>query len=1158
MFRLKNAAPAALLLALASCTGDAGSPLAPDGGPALAIADAAHTAAAPGFYFLPPTVKGAAPTGTFDAALQPRVEICELSGSACGAAVAAYTFGTGLSSVKLDAAGQNYSVNWNAPGKLNPDRFYRIQVFVGTFRLGYADVDVVRNGKEKNAVDETQFIALMPGQTLPIKFRIETGIAAALVVSPASASINSGATQQFTASVTDLHGAPLPSAAVSWASSDAAVATVDGTGLATGVSTGTATISASLGAVSGSATLTVLNPNTPPVAAADTFQAIGNVTVPVAAPGVLANDTDAEGNSLSAVAGVYATVAGGSVTLNADGSFTYLSAAGFTGTDSFQYGVTDGQVATTATATVVSASRVWYVDNSAASAGDGRDASPFATLKGAESASSAGETVLVRAGNGGAAGYDDGFIMKAGQSLTGQGISSPVQVLLNGATLTLLTPAGTPNLARAGAGTGIQLASNNTVQGVRVATSDGAGITGGGFGAFTAGQVVVDATGGPALNLENGTVGASFDALSSAASATNGLRLVNVGGTLNAPGGTIGGAAGPAVLVLGGDANAAYGGDVLSTVRTVQVEGRTGGTLTLSGSLNDTGAGILVRSNSAGTIAFTGSSKVLSTGSEAGVTLDANGAAAIQFAGGGLNITTASADGFRATNGGLVTVTGAGNSIATAGGTAVSLDGVSSGVQGISFQSVSATGGTTVIRTNDLDGAGLQVTGTGTVAGSGGLIQNTTGDAVALSGAGVVKLRLMLLRPLGMAVNASGFTGSALVERTLVDVVGAAAGKPAIQLANTAGTGSLALDGTRVVNKADGAPAVSVSAGGAANLDLAVRDSNTGDAFPSEFSNLFGNAVRVQSGFTGGSTARADVHVSDSRFVNAASNGTNNIDLSVGENATLGYVIRGNLFEDVARASLVSGVINIDAFGSGRVGAVSADSISGNVIRNIGTGSAVTQLGYVGIRVALDNGAAGVNHRVNIRGNTITNLWRQGILISARNQTSNANVQITGNTVGTAAAPVGRSNRRAVEVETQGSAYLKVAVLNNPSIVNTASSGNSALHIRSTGAGSDLSATVTGNTIGNTNAAITGGRFRAETLGGTSAKVCLDLRGNTLDAAASLYELSHASAGSFRVEGPGAAMVTGPDITAANVVGTGSVSGTPVFSGGVACAQPSL
>ena len=60
---------------------------------------------------------------------------------------------------------------------------------------------------------------------------------------------------------------------------------MDGSGLATGVAPGTATITATCQAASGSATLTVFNPNTPPVPQDDAFEAIGNVTVPVTAPG---------------------------------------------------------------------------------------------------------------------------------------------------------------------------------------------------------------------------------------------------------------------------------------------------------------------------------------------------------------------------------------------------------------------------------------------------------------------------------------------------------------------------------------------------------------------------------------------------------------------------------------------------------------------------------------------------------------------------------------------------------------------------------------------------------------------------------------------------------------------------------------------------------
>jgi large repetitive protein len=70
----------------------------------------------------------------------------------------------------------------------------------------------------------------------------------------------------------------------------------------------------------------------------------GNVLT-VAAPGVLANDTDPDGQVLTV--GTPRPVSGpanGSLTLNPDGSFTYTPIAGFSGTDSFTYVANDGFV----------------------------------------------------------------------------------------------------------------------------------------------------------------------------------------------------------------------------------------------------------------------------------------------------------------------------------------------------------------------------------------------------------------------------------------------------------------------------------------------------------------------------------------------------------------------------------------------------------------------------------------------------------------------------------------------------------------------------------------------------------------------------------------------------------------------------------------------
>lgn len=81
-------------------------------------------------------------------------------------------------------------------------------------------------------------------------------------------------------------------------------------------------------------------PNTAPVAANDSYTTLANTTLTVSAPGVLSNDTDADGNPLTAVK--VTNPAHGTLTLNANGSFTYTPAAGYVGSDSFTYKANDG------------------------------------------------------------------------------------------------------------------------------------------------------------------------------------------------------------------------------------------------------------------------------------------------------------------------------------------------------------------------------------------------------------------------------------------------------------------------------------------------------------------------------------------------------------------------------------------------------------------------------------------------------------------------------------------------------------------------------------------------------------------------------------------------------------------------------------------------
>src|SRR5262249_21181266 len=87
--------------------------------------------------------------------------------------------------------------------------------------------------------------------------------------------------------------------------------------------------------------------------AADDFEATTG-TIPVAI-NVLANDTDPPGNDKLDPGSVTVVSAPshGTATVNADGTITYAAAAGFFGTDTFRYTVSDVHGATSAPATVV-------------------------------------------------------------------------------------------------------------------------------------------------------------------------------------------------------------------------------------------------------------------------------------------------------------------------------------------------------------------------------------------------------------------------------------------------------------------------------------------------------------------------------------------------------------------------------------------------------------------------------------------------------------------------------------------------------------------------------------------------------------------------------------------------------------------------------------
>ena len=98
-------------------------------------------------------------------------------------------------------------------------------------------------------------------------------------------------------------------------------------------------------------TITVNSVNDAPVADDDAYSVNEDNTLNVPAPGVLGGDTDVENDPLRRC--LVAGPSDGSLTPNADGSFTYTPDANFNGTDTFTYRADDGEdVSNVATVTI--------------------------------------------------------------------------------------------------------------------------------------------------------------------------------------------------------------------------------------------------------------------------------------------------------------------------------------------------------------------------------------------------------------------------------------------------------------------------------------------------------------------------------------------------------------------------------------------------------------------------------------------------------------------------------------------------------------------------------------------------------------------------------------------------------------------------------------
>lgn len=444
-------------------------------------------------------------------------------------------------------------------------------------------------------------------------------------------------------------------------------------------------------------TLTVLPP--PPSALDDpSYTATGGLSISVdSGTGVTANDTlngaaiasygATTGGEQTTIGSATATAQGGSVSMIADGSFTYQAPAGATlASDTFKYTLTNGGGSSTATVTVNLQDRVIFVDNSAG-AGDGRLGSPYNSIAGVPAAGSrapAGKKALIYVYKTASAYAGTNLTLGSGDTLVGQGASLASALTVAGIvppanTITSGYPAASsnPSLA-ASAGAIVTLSGDNIVDAVDLSASTGSSAL---AGAPTGTSTV-----------ENGSAACASSAACINVTGGNGtLNLVSMPTTQS-------------------------GG------RGVGIGGKTGGSVNF-----DAASGVTVTS---------GTTDAIVLSSNTGATITFNGALSIAASGAG-------ARGFVASGGGTINATSATSTVTTTTSSAIDVQNTTIGASGLTFQSVSANGAGTGIFLNNTGAGPFTISGTGSTGGSGGTVQACTAKGADIRSASNVTLKNM-------------------------------------------------------------------------------------------------------------------------------------------------------------------------------------------------------------------------------------------------------------------------------------------------------------------------------------------------------------------------------------------------------------------------------
>ncbi|HEY0172908.1 MAG TPA: PxKF domain-containing protein [Pyrinomonadaceae bacterium] len=835
---------------------------------------------------------------------------------------------------------------------------------------------------------------------------------------------------------------------------------------------------------------------TTPVAIDDAYAAVGNVRINVpAAQGVTSNDSDPDGDAVTAVPATTTSANNGDVTVNADGSFTYNPAPGFEGADTFTYTIAGASgPSNTATVTVNVAGMIWFIDDSAAAGGDGRLTTPFSSISAfdAGAADQQNDNIFLYGGD-----YTGGLALQSGQALIGEGATASLSAITGLTPPTYSEPlpsTGGANPVVVGP-SGIAVATNNLIRGITIANAGGAAISGSNFGTLSVSETAINAT-AQALNLDSGQLNTTFQSISSDGSAAAAVRLANiaVGSTFSGGATTIGNRGATGIELDNVEGTIAFG------ATTVANQMGAGG---YGVSVRDSGAAV---SFASATISDANQTvaQVDTTPLDGIPDNDGDGDAIFlknntgSFSVGGGALTNCGNDCVDARESSNVTLTNV--AISNPGVDVIAPTGLGAGGHG--FYALNLTGtnglsGGSVSAFNGNNRDGVLVTSnmfsqTFNVAGT--LFQNATGSTgVRATAAGTANVTL----------NVGGATNNAATNVTFDNISGSAVN------GTSADTSTLSLN---VRNSTFQNSPIN----GKTNIEAGTL--GTGHGSFNVLNNTFNNVYRTASTGIGLINLNgAGAVVGNTFSANVSGNTISNVGggtSTCGGTGTLycaGPLQAINIF--VSAATNVSGTILVDG------NSVTAAQQGGLLLDMANTG-----VGLSPIAAKVTNNTFGTNAaRVGLGGGSVTIL--SGIRVVRRVDGSPAaNVLVSGNTVRNGVGSAGNiNNSPGILLRVQNAATLDVTATGNDVDTDTTATGNLAV-----------------------------AELRADTQTATSTS-CVDVAGNTFAGGAGLITLAEVN-GSLNVEQASAAALSTANGGATVATNNNATVTSPNF--GVACAAP--